>query len=165
MRTLLAILIGYTLLLATAYGIFIAFASVAGIETMLVPEEWRLRTWFAIVGPLLLVPCGLLAGNAAGRIGRRMSAGWMLAGIVAVGGMSLGVSSIPRRGDLPERLRPISLTESLRRVREPLPAMLAGPLVTAAAVLFGCGLGVTAGSRRRRPPASAPFHRSDAAAD
>lgn len=152
MRTLLSILVGYTLLVATAYALLLACASLGGIESLLVPGEWRLQTWFALVGPLLLIPCGLLAGNAAGRIDRRMAAGWMLAGVVAIGGMMLGLSSIPRRGDHPERLRPVSLTESLRRVREPLPAMLAGPLLTAGAVLFGCGLGVTSTWRRRATP-------------
>lgn len=162
MRTLLAILVGYTLLVATAYSLLLAIASVAGIEAILVPQEWRLQTWFAIAGPLLLVPCGLLAGHAAGRIDRRMTAGWMLAGIVAIGGTILGASSIPRRGDQSERLRPVTLTESLRRVREPLPAMVAGPLLTAAAALFGCGLGVTSTWRRTRPAPTA-FRRSDAA--
>jgi hypothetical protein len=155
MKSLFAVLTGYLLLLALSIGVLLLAVRLLGFEALLVPDEWRLRGWFGLLGLLLLMPIGLLAGRAVGQIGESMAAGWILAGVILLGGLAAGLTSIEREGDRAERSDVPKVTEMIRRVREPVWAMAAGPPLVAASVLFGCGIGVVGTWRRRRdtPPA------------
>jgi len=148
MRFLLAFLLAYLALLVGSLLLLLAFTRLLGAEALLVPGEWRLAGWFAVVGPVLFAAVALFAGFVAGRLGG-VAPGATLAVAIVVVGLVLGLTTITRRGDTQERRWTPKFTEMIRRVRSPVPAMIAGPILAGGAIVLGTGFGILRTSRRR----------------
>ena len=148
MRFLSAFLLAYLALLVGSLLLLLGMTRLLGAESLLVPGEWRLATWFAVVGPLFFAAVAFFAGFVAGRLGG-VAPGAVLAIAIVVVGLVLGLTTITRRGDTEERRWTPKFTELIRRVRSPVPSMIAGPVLAGGAIVLGTGIGILRNSRRR----------------
>lgn len=151
MRPYVAIVLGYLVLVVASLLVLGALMGMLGTESILVPGQWRFKTWFAVVGPLLLVLPSALGGLTAVKVGCRMRPAMVLAAAVVLFGLVAGSTSVRSPDDYEDRRWTPKFTELIRRVREPLPAMVAGSLAMGGGVLLGGAMGLlhtAAGSRR-----------------
>lgn len=155
MKPLAAVLVGYLVLVVAAMLALAATIGFLGTESLLVPGEWRFSLWFAVVGPLILMVPAVLAGYVAGKVAGRMKPAMILAAAVTAFGLAAGSTSIRSPEDYEDRRWTPKFTELIRRVREPLPAMVAGSLVMGGGVTFGAVVAIV-GLGSRRPDATGP---------
>lgn len=142
MRPLVSILIGYLVLVTTALLTLAATIGFLGTETLLVPGAWRFSLWFAVVGPFMLVVPAILSGYTAAKVAGQFRSALILAVFVTVFGLVAGSTSIRKSEDYDDRRWTPKFTEMIRRVREPLPAMVAGSFVMGGGVAVGGALAV-----------------------
>jgi MFS family permease len=159
MRLLFTVLLGYLTLVATSLLLLFAMRQILGAEALLEPGEWRLAGWFAVLGPMLIVVPGLVTGVVAGWIGRRMKSGLLLAVLVLAMSLTATFTEVRRASETDERAWTPKFTEMIRRVREPMLAMVVGSFTLSASIVAGVVIARTAGLPRRLPERGPVVHR------
>jgi len=152
MKPLAAFLLGYLVLVISALLALAATIGFFGTESILVPGEWRFSLWFAVAGPLILLLPAILAGFVATKVAGRIRPAFVLAAAVTVFGLAAGSTTIRSPQDFTDRRWTPKFTELIRRVREPLPAMVAGSFAMGGGVALGSGIAVVGFGRRRVDP-------------
>lgn len=159
MRLLFTVLVGYLTLVATSLLLLFAMRQVLGAEALLEPGAWRLSGWFAVLGPMLIVVPGLVTGLVAGWIGRRMKSGLLLAVLVLAMSLTATFTEVRRASETDERAWTPKFTEMIRRVREPVVAMVLGSFTLSASIVAGVVIARTAGLPRQPRDGAPLVHR------
>jgi len=159
MKPLTAFLVGYLVLVISGLLTLATMIGFVGTESLLVPGQWRFSLWFSVVGPVVLAVPAFLAGFATAKVAGRVRPALMLAAFVTIFGLVAGSTSIRRAEDYDDRRWTPKFTELIRRVREPLPAMVAGSFVMGGGVVIGAGIGIVGIGRRRRDDAGPRLYR------
>lgn len=159
MRLLFTVLVGYLTLVATSLLLLFAMRQVLGAEALLEPGAWRLSGWFAVLGPMLIVVPGLVTGLVAGWIGRRLKSGLLLAVLVLAMSLTATFTEVRRASETDERAWTPKFTEMIRRVREPVVAMVLGSFTLSASIVAGVVIARTAGLPRQPRDGAPLVHR------
>ena len=159
MRLLFTVLVGYMTLVATSLLLLFAMRQVLGAEALLEPGAWRLSGWFAVLGPVLIIVPGLVTGVVAGWIGRRLKSGLLLAVLVLAMSLTATFTDVRRESETDERAWTPKFTEMIRRVREPMLAMVLGSFTLSASIVAGVVIARTAGLPRQPRDGAPLVHR------
>ena len=140
-RFIVAIVIGYVVMLLVVIGVFAAASPLVGVDRLFEPGSYQAgRGWIVLSLGIALV-AAMTAGSLCARIAPATAAPLWLAAVVLVLGGLMAIPALTSEGASRGGPRPpgITMSDAMAHAEQPLWVALLNPLVGAAGVLIGAG--------------------------
>jgi len=141
-RTILAVILGYVVMFFLVFLLFTGAYFAMGAEGAFQPASYYPSTLWLAVSFALGFVAALAAGCTAVWIGRKITAGYALAGLVFVLGLVFAIPTIMNPVDTSTMVRTgdVSNLEAMQNARQPLWVALVNPFLGAVGVMIGARL-------------------------
>lgn len=140
-RLVLGVIIGYIVIAAFVFVAFSVTYMVLGAEGSFQPGSYEVSGTWSFASVVLGFIGAVLGGLTASKLGKRRTAGMVLAGVVLVLGLIMAITTLSHKGtEAGVRQGEVAMSDAMQKAKEPGWYLIVNPLIGVVGVMAGARL-------------------------